>query len=61
MGLESALMDGIEADQSACREKARKVLLNWIKKIGKKATVGILIKALKEIQRQDVVDKLLGM
>ena len=54
-------MDGIEADQSACREKVRKVLLNWIKKIGKKATVGILIKALKEIQRQDVVDKLLGM
>ena len=54
-------MDCIEADQSACREKARKVLLNWIQKIGKEATVGILIKALKEIQRKDVVDKLLGM
>ena len=54
-------MDSIEADQRACREKARKVLLNWRQKIGKEATVGILINALKEIERKDVVEKLLGM
>ena len=54
-------MDSIEADQCACREKARKVLLTWRQKIGKDATVGILIDALKKIERKDVVDKLLGM
>ena len=61
LGLESGSMDSIEADQCACREKARKVLLTWRQKIGKDATVGILIDALKKIERKDVVDKLLGM
>ena len=54
-------MNSIEADQIPCREKARKVLLHWKQKKGKKATVGILIDALEEIKRGDVVDKLLGM
>ena len=54
-------MNSIEADQIPCREKARKVLLKWKQKEGKKATLGILIDALEEIKRRDVVDKLRGM
>ena len=54
-------MDSIEADQISCREKARKMLLKWKKEEGKKTTLGILIDALEEIKRRDVVDKLRGM
>ena len=59
--LESALMNIIEADLSECRERARKVLQKWKQKNGNRATVGILINALNEINRKDVVEKLLGM
>ena len=61
LGLESDPMNSIEADQIPCREKARKVLLKWKQKEGIKATLGILIDALEEIKRRDVVDKLRGM
>ena len=61
LGTTSALMDIIETDCSASHEKARKVLLKWKQRKGKGATVGILINALKEIERIDVVEKLLGM
>ena len=54
-------MNSIDAHLSAYREKARKVLLKWKQKEGKRATVGILIKALEKMERRDVVDKLLGM
>ena len=59
--LESALMDNIEADLSECRERAWKVLQKWKQKNGNRATVEILINALNEIDRKDVVEKLLGM
>ena len=61
LGLDSASMDTIDANHSDCREVARKMLLKWKQKKGKEATVGILLIALEEIQRRDVVEKLLGM
>ena len=54
-------MSNIDADLSAYREKARKVLLKWKQKKGKGATVGILINALEKIEREDVIGKLRGM
>ena len=60
-GFESWEMNNINTDHNKSHEKAREVLLKWKQKKGKGATVGILIKALKEIKRKDVVDKLLGM
>ena len=61
LGIASSLMDNIEADSRACRERARKLLRKWMTKEGKGATVGILIDALKKIARRDVIEKLLGM
>ena len=61
LGLDSASMDTIDANHSDCREVARKMLLKWKQKKGKEATVGILLIALEEIERRDVVEKLLGM
>ena len=61
LGLDSASMNTIDANHSDCREVARKMLLKWKQKKGKEATVGILLIALKEIERRDVVEKLLGM
>ena len=61
LGLDSASMDTIDANHSDCREVARKVLLKWKQKKGEEATVGILINALDEIERRDVVEKLRGM
>ncbi|CAH3147686.1 unnamed protein product [Pocillopora meandrina] len=61
LGLESALMDNIDADHSAYREKAWKVLQKWKQKEGNGATVGILINALEEIGRRDVIEKLRDM
>ena len=61
LGLDTTSMDNINADHSAHREKARKVLLQWKQKKGKGATVGILINALEEIERIDIAEKLLSM
>ena len=61
LGLESALLNNIEADHSECRERARKVLEKWKQKNGNGATVEILINALNEIDRKDVAEKPLGM
>ena len=54
LGLESAFLDNIDT------ERAWKVLQKWMQKKGKEATMGILINALEEIERKDVVDKLHG-
>ena len=54
-------MDNIDADHSAYREKAWKVLQKWKQKEGNGATVGILINALEEIGRRDVIEKLRDM
>ena len=54
LGLESPFLDNIDT------ERAWKVLQKWMQKKGNEATMGILINALKEIERKDVVDKLLG-
>ena len=61
LGIASSFMDNIEADDRSSRERARKLLRKWITKEGKGATVGILIDALEEIERIDVIEKLLGM
>ena len=61
LGLESALMDTIEANHSERRELARKVLHEWKQKKKNGATVGILIKALEKIGRDDIVKALGGM
>ena len=58
LGLESAVMDNIETDIIECRERAWKVLRKWKQKSGKKATVTILINALKKTERKDVAEKL---
>ena len=60
LGLESAFLDNIDTDIKESPERAWKVLQKWMQKKGKEATMGILINALKEIERKDVVDKLLG-
>ena len=54
-------MDDIDKVHEECREKARKVLLKWKQKKGKEATVEILLIALEQIERRDVVEKLDGM
>ncbi|CAH3147687.1 unnamed protein product [Pocillopora meandrina] len=59
LGIASDTMDDIDKVHQACREKARKVLLKWKQKKGKEATVEILLIALEEIERRDVVEKLL--
>ena len=61
LGIAPALIDEIEEGHSECREQARKLLLDWIKKEGKRATIGILVNALEEIGKKDVVEKLGGM
>ena len=60
LGLESAFLDNIDTDIKESPERAWKVLQKWMQKKGKEATMGILINALEEIERKDVVDKLLG-
>ena len=54
-------MSIVDADCSAYREKAQYVLRKWKQKEGRRATVGILINALEEIEREDVIEKLRGM
>ena len=54
-------MGKIEADHSAYREKAWEVLIEWKKRKGNGATVGILINALEVIGRRDVIKKLRDM
>ena len=54
-------MSNIDADCSAYRAKARKVLRKWKVKEGRGATVGILMNALEKIKREDVIEKLRGM
>ena len=61
LGIASSFMDNIEAHNRASRERARKLLRKWMTEEGKGATVGILIDALKKIERRDVIEKLLGM
>ena len=61
LGMESALIDDIENNHRECREMAWKVLQKWTHKKGNGATMGILINALKKINRRDVVEKMLGM
>ena len=61
LGIAPSFMDNIEADNGASRERARKLLRKWMTKEGNGATVGILIDALKKIERRDVIEKLLGM
>ena len=61
LGIASSFMDNIEADNSASRERARKLLRKWMTKEGKGATVGILVDALEKIERIDAIEKLLGM
>lgn len=54
-------MDDIDVALSTTREKARKVLIEWKKKKGNGATLGILRNALEEIARRDVIEKLRDM
>ena len=61
LGLESALMNDIEADRSECRERAWKVLQKWEGKNGNGATLGMLLNAFHVIGRKDVVQKLLDV
>ena len=61
LGIESVTMDDINETHSACRERARKLLLKWKQKEGSEATVEILINALEQIERKDVIGKLRGM
>ena len=58
LGLTSTCMDNIDVDNSKCHEKAREVLLKWKKKEGNGAKVGILINALKKMERKDAIEKL---
>ena len=61
LGIAPTLMDDIERDHSAYRERARKLLLHWIDKEEKGTTIGILVNALETIGKKDVVKKLGGM
>ena len=61
LGIAPKSMDKIEGNHSACRERARKLLLHWINKGEKGATVGILVDALEKIERIDAIEKLLRM
>ena len=61
LGITSDTMNDIDKVHEECREKARKVLLKWKQKKGKEATVEILLIALEQIERRDVVEKLDGM
>ena len=54
-------MNDMDTDLSDCREKALKVLQKWWERNGNGATVGILINALKRLDRKDVVVKLRSM
>ena len=58
LGLKPELMNDMDTDLSDCREKALKVLQKWRERNGKGATMGILINALKRLDRKDVVVKL---
>ena len=61
LGIESGTMHDINETHHACRERARKLLLKWKQKEGSEATVEILINALEQIERKDVIGKLRGM
>ena len=61
LGIAPKSMDKIEGNHSACRERARKLLLHWINKGEKGTTIGILVNALETIGKKDVVKKLGGM
>lgn len=58
LGIESGTMHDINETHHACRERARKLLLKWKQKEGSEATVEILINALEQIERKDVIGKL---
>ena len=61
--LPPAILGNIDADYRLCREKAREMLYEWMKREGSSATVWSLADALKEkkIGNKRVAQKLLGM
>ena len=61
LGLKPELMKDMDTDLSDCRERALKVLQKWRERDGNGATMGILLNALKRLDRKDVVVKLCSM
>lgn len=61
LGIETAVLQGIEKDKRNCRDRAQRVLEIWIEKNGSEATVERLASALNEIEHKSIADKLLGM
>ena len=51
----------VDFDYKLSREKAREMLYMWIAKEGDNATVGKLTDALRNIGRERIAEKLLGM
>ena len=59
--IEAAKVRNLEHDYQKVRERARRVLEIWIEKSGTEATVGRLARALINIGRKKIADKLFGM
>ena len=59
--LPPAILVNIDADRRLCREKAREMLYEWMKREGSSATVGSLADSLERIGNRRVAQKLLGM
>ncbi len=61
LNLPTAILENINVDHRLCREKAREMLYEWIRREGRSATVGSLADALEKIGNKRVAQKLLGM
>ena len=59
--LPPAILVNIDADHRLCREKAREMLYEWMKREGSSATVGSLADSLERIGNRRVAQKLLSM
>lgn len=56
-----AVLRNVDADYRFCREKAREILHIWMEREGNSATVGSLARALENIKKSRIAQKLLGM
>ena len=61
LGISRPVLNDIAAENDLVREKSAAMLYAWDDKTGKNATVGVLRKALEEIGKKGLSEKVIGM
>lgn len=60
LNLPPAILNNIDVEHPRCREKARAMLYEWIRREGSSATIQCLVDALETIEKKGIAQRLLG-